>query len=393
MRMRCMSSATLGVLSLLLSAGVASAQVRLLTLAPRPGDTTVTVFGISGDGLTVVGSSGGPTTLAAVRWNSVTGVSTTIPYSPLPGRGFSQATVTNSNGTIFGVGAISNSTFQARAVRVALPSTQDNLPLAPGGNFSYVTGMSSDGSVLTGWAGINANDSQARMFRWTLAGGFQVLPIPAGTSGNNNTDLRTTRSVSGDGQVVLGRSNDGIGYTYNQSTGASTILPQFARPAGGLLGTSPLSISSDASTIVGRASFEDASNNGTMPVRWTMAGIEALVSPGFAASNDLSADAVSADGLTIVINNLGGGNNSLGALIWRAGTITPLLTLAQQYGLNISGYRRLEVIGISDDGNTFTGRANLVTGGNVSFVLSIPTPGATALLGLAGLLAARRRRA
>lgn len=391
MRMRCMSSATLGVLSLLLSAGVASAQVRLLTLAPRPGDTVVTVFGISGDGLTVVGSSGGPTTLAAVRWNSVTGVSTTIPYSPLPGRGGSQATVTNSNGTIFGVGAISNSTFQARAVRVALPSTQDNLPLAPGGNFSYVTGMSSDGSVLTGWAGINANDSGARMFRWTLAGGFQVLPIPAGTSGNQFTDALTTRSVSGDGQVVLGHSNDGIGYTYNQSTGASTILPQFARPAGGLLGTSPLSISSDASTIVGGASFEDASNNGTMPVRWTMAGIEALVSPGFAASNDLSANAVSADGLTIVINN--GRNNSLGALIWRAGTTTPLLTLAQQYGLNISGYNRLEVIGISDDGNTFTGRAFLVTGGNVSYVLSIPTPGATALLGLAGLLAARRRRA
>lgn len=391
MRMRCMSSATLGVLSLLLSAGVASAQVRLLTLAPRPGDTVVTVFGISGDGLTVVGSSGGPTTLAAVRWNSVTGVSTTIPYSPLPGRGGSQATVTNSNGTIFGVGAISNSTFQARAVRVALPSTQDNLPLAPGGNFSYVTGMSSDGSVLTGWAGINANDSGARMFRWTLAGGFQVLPIPAGTSGNQFTDALTTRSVSGDGQVVLGVSNDGIGYTYNQSTGASTILPQFARPAGGLLGTSPLSISSDASTIVGGASFEDASNNGTMPVRWTMAGIEALVSPGFAASNDLSANAVSADGLTIVINN--GRNNSLGALIWRAGTTTPLLTLAQQYGLNISGYNRLEVIGISDDGNTFTGRAFLVTGGRVSYVLSIPTPGATALLGLAGLLAARRRRA
>ncbi|CAN5803346.1 hypothetical protein BH11PLA1_BH11PLA1_13870 [soil metagenome] len=391
MRTRLVSSGTLGVLSLLLSAGGVSAQVRLLTLAPRPGDSTLQVMGISGDGLTVVGSSSGATTLAAVRWNSVTGAITTIPYAPLPGRGFSQAAVTNSNGTIFGVGAISNSTFQSQAVRVSLPGTQNNLPLAPGGNFSYVTGMSSDGSVLTGWAGINADGSQQRMYRWTLAGGFQVLPIPAGTSGNNNTDLRTTRSVSGDGQVVLGRSNDGIGYTYNQSTGASTILPRFARPSGDLLGSSPLSISSDASTIVGRAGFEDAVNSVNMPVRWISTGIEALVTPAFAGSNDLSADAVSADGLTIVINNLSG--NSLGALIWRAGTLTPLLTLAQQNGLNVSAYSRLEVIGISDDGNTFTGRGSLLAGGSVSYVLSIPTPGATALLGLTGLRAARRRRA
>jgi MYXO-CTERM domain-containing protein len=50
------------------------------------------------------------------------------------------------------------------------------------------------------------------------------------------------------------------------------------------------------------------------------------------------------------------------------------------------------ITGVSSDGLTFVGDAVDSSGASSIFMVTVPTPGATALLGLGGLLAARRRR-
>ncbi len=113
----------------------------------------------------------------------------------------------------------------------------------PGGQyFSRATDVSADGLTVVGFSE-TAHGSQA--FRWTAGGGLVGL-------GNSN-DLSMAWAISGDGSVVVGSRDYGVGaeiriqpYRWDTTSGVGT--PVDAGVSGGVA----YDVSADGSVIVGR---------------------------------------------------------------------------------------------------------------------------------------------
>ena len=69
-----------------------------------------------------------------------------------------------------------------------------------------------------------------------------------------------------------------------------------------------------------------------------------------------------------------------------------LVVAASSFADQFAGVSLLSITGVSSDGLTFVGNAVDSTGASMMFRVTVPTPGSAALLGMAGLLTARRRR-
>jgi probable HAF family extracellular repeat protein len=112
----------------------------------------------------------------------------------------SWATGVSADGSVV-VGSAYNAAGQIRAFRwTAARGMQDLGTL--GGSSSGATGVSADGSVVVGTADNAAG--QLRAFRWTAARGMRDL----GTLGGNK---RMASGVSADGSVVVGSAQNAAG--------------------------------------------------------------------------------------------------------------------------------------------------------------------------------------
>ncbi len=150
---------------------------------------------------------------------------------------------------------------------LAQPSITD-LNVLSGGSptYSYTTGISADGNVVTGYSSSAAGQ---RAFRWTAAGGMQNLGVLSGFS------LRSSgQALSADGSVIAGVStganNTARAFRWTAATGMQSI---------GVLGTGSASyaraISADGSIIAGGS--YTSGFNGATAVRWTAAtGMQTL---------------------------------------------------------------------------------------------------------------------
>jgi probable HAF family extracellular repeat protein len=224
------------------------------------------------------------------------------------------------------------------AALVSRPATAQpvitDLGALPGGNNSFATALSADGTTVSG--GSNSSVG-SRAFRWTAAGGMQNLGLlPSGGSSS------TGEAISADGSVIAGinraSNNENRAFRWTAAGGMTSL---------GVLGTGSASaanaISADGSVVAG-SSYTSVFTN-PRAFRWTSAGgMQNLgVLPGGASSSAL---AISADGSVVAGSDVVDG--LLRAFRWTsAGGM-------QDLGI-LPGADSAEALGMSADGSVVTG--------------------------------------
>lgn len=339
--------------------GFASATDPALYLMGRAtGAASSRVYGLSADGTIAAGLSDPPfgnPNQPGFRWTRDGGrVDIAPPPSRTPAFGLS------SDGTTM-VGSVGTS-VSATAYRRVGNGPIESLGLLPGYTRSTGRGVSGDGSVVVGKSErIASIDGQA--FRWSSSTGLQPLGFlrPQG-SFSEATD------VSDDGNIVVGIS---------QSNGSSGLLEPFRwtpdtgmNPLPSLAGTiesQARGISRDGRVIVGSATTSSA----TFAVRWVDGVVENLgTAPGVNSPNLFRANQ---DGSVLI----GGDGSSIGdnsALVWTASTGFMLLTdYLRANGVPVPTDVAIPYCqAVSADGSSFGGVLVSASLGNQGFVATIP---------------------
>ncbi|MFZ4429568.1 MAG: GC-type dockerin domain-anchored protein [Phycisphaerales bacterium] len=158
-------------------------------------------FGMSDDAQTYVGIQGmypDPGDMFTLR--ASTGQTTVLPRSAGVATGYSYFNAISGDGRVVGgaarsIGAGSNS-FDIYAPVVINGGTPQLITPLVDGNFQGVSDLNTDGSVAVG---VVVESFQMRAFRWTAAGGIELLE--QGVVGASYA-----RAVSGDGSVVVGEA-------------------------------------------------------------------------------------------------------------------------------------------------------------------------------------------
>jgi probable HAF family extracellular repeat protein len=187
----------------------------------------------------------------------------------------------------------------------------ESLGFLNGGSYSQSRGISGNGQVVVGRAN-NGATGISNAFSWTNAGGMVSLGLL------NNGAGSSAAAASTDGSVIVGEAADG-----NASNGLRAFIWTAATgmQSLGLInsGTSSqaFGVSGDGTIVVGQA--DDGAVSQTRAFRWTAAsGMQSLgVLNGGTTS---SANAISADGSTIVGNAVDGSVNKSRGFVWTSAT-------------------------------------------------------------------------
>ncbi|MBY0313478.1 MAG: hypothetical protein K2W85_15545 [Phycisphaerales bacterium] len=232
----------------------------------------------------------------------------------------------------------------------------------PAGTFgiSFGYAVSADGNWIVGLTGTSAGGT-GKAFRWSQAGGFQVLPALPGTSASS------ARAVSGDGSVVVGDSAD-IAFRWTQAAGTVAIpaIPGAADSFGLSLG-----VNFDGSVVVGAISSPSFVDNSLgFPIgqaeafRFSGGTTRRLGGLPSTGSQTSSANAISDNGLVIVGESRTSGDfitGTLEAFVWtpRWGMITLASRVVDSGGSPLipAGTRLTSANGISGDGTRVVGEA------------------------------------
>jgi probable HAF family extracellular repeat protein len=270
----------------------AGGMVGLGTL-PGTGLLSSYAWGVSGDGLTIVGWSSGNGSSQAFRWLLATGMTG---LGDLPGGSFlSTAYGTSSDGsTIVGYGTTTAGVGESgqRAVRWPSGGAPQALDSRDSSDANAVSG---DGLTIVGNQYFGGNN---QAFRWTLATGMVGLGIPAGYTQS------IARSISADGSVIVGQavgSGGSEAFLWTQATGVVGLgdLP------GGTFYSSAWDTSNAGSLIVGGGSSEAGDEAFIWDSAHGMRNLRDVLISDYGITNLtgwtlLAARAISADGQTIV---------------------------------------------------------------------------------------------
>lgn len=294
---------------------------------------------------------------------------------------------------------------------------------------SIVTGLSSDGSVATGWT--NVPQSDTRGFVRTADGRLLVIDGTAGAlnpyrvSGNGGTVVgyykpgtssslparwqeatgmqvlsglasRTglSKAVSFDGSKVAGylRSTSGgsnEAFFWDEVAGAA-VLPKFGAS---YPNSEAWDMSSGGQTIVG-SSQQPRFGNVPEAVRWAQSGSGwTLQGLGYLPGSTFSfATTVSDDGTFIGGASGGGPNGETGFLWTQASGMVTVNQYAALYGLDLTGWHFTRVEDISADGSSICAKG--ISNGLVHGVVitNIPSPTSAMIFAVAGLGGVSRRR-
>ncbi|MDX2132959.1 MAG: hypothetical protein SFY69_12995 [Planctomycetota bacterium] len=258
-----------------------------------------------------------------------------------------------------------------RAHRWTSSGGLQDLGVVPGGTASIGGGVSGDGTIVTG---VSFDvDFNGIAFRWTSAGGMQSIgTVPGGTTSEG-------RRVSRDGSTIIGVAGTPEGdraFAWTQSGGMQNL---------GLLspgdsGSSAFGVNGDGTVVAGFS--------GSTATIWTNGVAQDI---GMLPGADLSiAYTLSDDG------SLVGGYSFFGqdpvATLWSQalGTVD-LNTYLPTLGIDLTGWELDYTRDISSDGTTIVGDG-LFNGEPRGWVVTIPSPGTAAMLGVGGLMVARHRR-
>jgi probable HAF family extracellular repeat protein len=345
-------------------------------------------WAVSGDGSTVVGWQPIPTLSSqAFMWTRSGGA---VLLGDLPGgptRGFAQA-VSFDGSVIAGTGTIDNPRAPGNGLSGAFVWTKQTgmAAIGPFGieNNSEGRGISADGSVVAGWG-----DGGPRAYRWTQAGGTQVLLAPDGEQVFSNQAM----GISADGSTVVGLQNhlvNGAGAIEAFRWTAAGGMQMLGDLPGGLYSSQAEKASADGSVVIGASIVEGltSGSNVFQAFRWTEQ--TGMVGLGDLSGGDIrsAAHGISTDGSIIV----GTGSSTLGdePFIWdEAHGMRNLTTvLTQDYGLNLNGWVLYQALDISADGTVIVGNG-YHNGVQEGWVAVVPEPSCALLVPL--LLLARRR--
>lgn len=245
-----------------------------------------------------------------------------------------------------------------------------------GGGSAFGPQISADGSTIVGTA---EGLSITQAVRWTQpTGSVSIGPITDLPLGDGTPMV--ARGVSGDGSVIVGSGSALVGtnppqtasvpFRWTAGAGAVGVLDNgqfFGLP----LGAIATSVSADGSVLAGQA-------NGIW--RWTAASGFEIVRSG-AGTTDLQR--LSGDGNTLTD----------GDRLWRLGIgLQPLTTVLTDAGCPIGGWTNLRVTDTSFNGRALCGYGTNPAGQTEAWYATIPAPGVSALLVVAGVWTARRRR-
>jgi probable HAF family extracellular repeat protein len=169
---------------------------------------------ISGDGNIIVGTARGGSLFTSIKWTS--GVAGFVDLGKLPGHSYSQAYGISSDGLVVagesGTAVGANTTpYQWKA------GSMTALPFIAGDTRATAGECSSNGGVIAG-------STNSGIFRWTLAGGTVLIPLPVGNTG------RGVSSITDDGSIIVGTVNMSTQqsvykWTSGVGAGSSVLIP------------------------------------------------------------------------------------------------------------------------------------------------------------------------
>jgi probable HAF family extracellular repeat protein len=335
---------------------------------------------VSADGTSVVGTSyaGDFNSRTAFWWTSGTGM---ISLGMLPG-GNNDSTPYGLTGNGQSAVGYSESTPGTQAFRWTNGSGMSGLGFPPDHgtypNYSNARGVTPDGTRIVG----NANFADgSHGFQKVGNGGFISLPeLPGSTNG-------AAYGVSANGSVVVGYSAGASGEMAVSWTNGGAPIALGDLP-GGQTRSAALGVSADGSTIVGWGTVA----NHEAAFRWTSAG--GMVNIGSSFFDESNANAASANGKVVVGYGLDNQFNSH-AFQWIEGRgIVNLKNELLAHGVaEVVGWQITRATGVSADGHTIVGEG-YGPNGPEAWIMTVPEPTTWALaaMGLAGLLAAARRK-
>ncbi len=305
-------------------------------------------YGVSRDGLAVLGRSRSALGMESFRWTANDGMTG---LGDLDGRSFfGTSFAASAGGAVVAGHSRSSPGYDDEEGMEAFRWTEADGMVGLGtlGGihlYSGAYGISADGSIIVGWSGLKYGTQGREAFLWTAAGGMVGLgDLHGGEFYSYAID------VSADGAVVVGASKSAFGadsreaFRWTADDGMVGL--------GRLEGDSEAhAVSADGSVVVGSSGTDSRRE----AFRWTeqsgMAGLGDLPGNSFYSN----AYGVSADGSIVV----GRCESVIGyeAFIWdEANGMRSLKeVLTNDYGLHLGDWRLNSATAISDDGRTIVG--------------------------------------
>ncbi len=338
---------------------------------------------VSANGKVVVGQANGVLGKEAFVWASETGMQGIGDFPT--GDFYSYASATSAdgsytigNGTV-DVAGIDGYRWNSITGMEAIGYLPDD-PYQP--RYSSASGVSGDGKIVVGGSrSISGNEA----FRWTEDGGIEGLgqmsgaPIP-----NYYANIAT--DISADGQVIVGHSRSAIAtepfrWTVDEGMVGLGFL------SGLIVSNYANAVSADGLTIVGYSS-------GSGGWRWTEATGMLPLSTTLSFGSKLIPNDVSREGSVIVGTKVANGTGT--AFIWDSTSGTQTLNdfLETSYGLPTNGWSLQSAEGISEDGKIIVGHGINPEGRTEAWLidLRVPEPSSLLLAITCSCVVARRRR-
>jgi len=351
---------------------VSAAGYSFTPLGYLPGGTAGSeAFAVSADGSVIVGQTSSPNYLQAFRWTRQTGI---VGIGFLPGHGESMANAVSADGSTV-VGWSAHPLGRPQAFRWTSATGMTALGTLAGGTESQAFDVSADGSLVVGKS-TSRTRTNSEAFRWTNSTGMVRLGDFPG-----ETYPYIAQGVSANGAVIIGSAiapPGGEAYRWTQSDG----MVGLGGFPGALLASEAWDVSADGSVIVG--SSPSTRSAGREAFRWTrdggMVGLGDLPGESFYSQ----AFGISGDG-TIVVGKSDAIRGE-SAFIWTQSLgMVDLRDCLIAHGVQgLEGWRLFTANAISADGFTIVGRGR---GGSLTsdqaWVATIPEPSTILLAALA----------